>query len=57
MHSIFLGSHIIPPKLEQWCGYLWSAQGGPGQVLEVSHSARLLSLNEQGGKKEQQNKE
>ena len=56
MHSI-----LIPPKLEQGCGYLWGAQGGPGQVLEVSHSARLLCLNERrggggggGGKKEQQ---
>ena len=49
MHSI-----LIPPKLEQWCGYLWGAQGGPAQVLEVSHSARLLCLNERGGKKEQQ---
>lgn len=49
MHSI-----LIPPKLEQWCGYLWGAQGGPGEVLEVSHSARLLCLNEQGGKKKEQ---
>ena len=46
MYSIFWAP--IPPKLEQGCGCLWGAQGGPGQVLEVSHSARLLSLNEDG---------
>ena len=38
----------VPPELQQWCGGLWSSQGGPGEILKVSHCARLLSLNEEG---------